>query len=165
MAPGSPVVVQQNGTAKVKRHVPPGIQTNGALTLNTSPSPSLPNRNPPASAKQTPNSAGDRSITASTIRPIHRARRETLSSIAGRSSRNSISMRAGSCSAETGHHEGGPPPFGSLCLPYIHLYSLEGRSANLVTVYCSSDSQRYTTKIQRLSAIISCPSSRERLPV
>ncbi|KAG5989102.1 hypothetical protein E4U52_005915, partial [Claviceps spartinae] len=111
MAPGSPVVVQQNGTAKVKRPVPPGIQTNGALTLNTSPSPSLPNRNPPASAKQTPNSAGDRSITASTIRPIHRARRETLSSIAGRSSRNSISMRAGSCSAETSHHEGGPPPF------------------------------------------------------
>ncbi|KAK8920060.1 SAGA complex subunit spt20 [Metarhizium anisopliae] len=77
-------VVQQNGAAKIKRPVPPGIQTNGIASSNSSPSPSMSAKKPPTSAKQAPNSASDRSITASTVRPVNRARRENSSQAAGK---------------------------------------------------------------------------------
>ncbi|KFG87048.1 hypothetical protein MANI_007853 [Metarhizium anisopliae] len=104
-------VVQQNGAAKIKRPVPPGIQTNGIASSNSSPSPSMSAKKPPTSAKQAPNSASDRSITASTVRPVNRARRENSSQAAGRNSRNSAGMRTGSFSVDAGAKDDGPPPY------------------------------------------------------
>jgi hypothetical protein len=69
-------------------------------------------KKPPTSSKQTPNSASDRSITASTVRPVNRARRELSSQAAGRNSRNSAGMRTGSFFADAGAKDGGPPPYG-----------------------------------------------------
>lgn len=109
MAPASPVV-QQNGAAKIKRPIPPGIQTNGITSLNSSPSPSMSHRSQPASAKQAPNSASDRSITASTVRPVNPTRRETSIQAPGRRSRDSAGMRTGSFSAGTTHHGVGLAP-------------------------------------------------------
>ncbi|KAL6864513.1 Spt20 family domain-containing protein [Trichoderma novae-zelandiae] len=95
---------------KIKRPVPPGIQTNGAASLAGSPSPSLASSKPP-SAKQPPNSASDRAITASTVRPINRVRRDTLNQASGRNSRNSAGMRSASLAADTAAHGYEPPPY------------------------------------------------------
>ncbi|PON23673.1 hypothetical protein TGAM01_v207320 [Trichoderma gamsii] len=81
-----------NAPGKIKRPVPPGIQTNGAASSTSSPSPSLSNIKPPSA--KAPSSASDRAITASTVRPNHRVRRDTLNLSAGRSSRNSAGLRS-----------------------------------------------------------------------
>lgn len=100
-------------SSKMKRPVPPGIQTNGAASsLAGSPSPSLASSKPPSSAKQPPSSASDRAITASTVRPINRVRRDTLNQTSGRNSRNSAGMRSASFAADTAAHGCDPPPYG-----------------------------------------------------
>ncbi|KAF4505833.1 hypothetical protein G6O67_007743 [Ophiocordyceps sinensis] len=111
MAPSSPVVVQQNGVTKAKRPVPPGIQTNGAMPSTSSPSPSMSAKKPPLSAKHTPTSAGDRTITASTVRPVNRARREASSQAQGRHSRNSAGIRAASFPADMPAQFSEPLPY------------------------------------------------------
>lgn len=103
--------VHHNVANKVKRPIPPGIQTNGMIqSSKSSPSPSMSAKKPPSSAKQPPHSASERSITASTVRPINRARREPSSQILGRNSRNSAGLRSASMAADmAGHDE--PPPY------------------------------------------------------
>ncbi|KAI8687713.1 hypothetical protein NCS55_00023300 [Fusarium keratoplasticum] len=111
MAPVGPVV-HQNVATKAKRPIPPGIQTNGVISSSkSSPSPSMSAKKPPPSAKQPPHSASERAITASTVRPINRARRETASQLAGRHSRNSAGLRSASMAAETTPHDAEPPPY------------------------------------------------------
>src|SRR6478609_6700074 len=111
MAPVGPIV-HQNVANKVKRPVPPGIQTNGAITSSkSSPSPSMSAKKPPPSAKQPPHSASDRAITASTVRPVNRARRETASQLQGRHSRNSAGLRSASLAADHSSHDAEPRPY------------------------------------------------------
>ncbi|SCN73918.1 related to positive cofactor 2 [Fusarium fujikuroi] len=111
MAPVGPIV-HQNVANKVKRPVPPGIQTNGAITSSkSSPSPSMSAKKPPPSAKQPPHSASDRAITASTVRPVNRARRETASQLQGRHSRNSAGLRSASLAADHSGHDAEPRPY------------------------------------------------------
>ncbi|KAK6722985.1 hypothetical protein SNK04_001837 [Fusarium graminearum] len=111
MAPVGPIV-QQNVAHKVKRPIPPGIQTNGAMiSSKSSPSPSMSAKKPPPSAKQPPHSASDRAITASSVRPINRARRETASQMQGRHSRNSAGLRSASMVADQIAHDAEPRPY------------------------------------------------------
>lgn len=124
MAPVGPAV-HHNVASKVKRPIPPGIQTNGnAQSSKASPSPSISSKKPPLSAKQPPHSASERSITASTVRPINRARRENSSQIAGRNSRNSAGLRSASMAADTAAQFAAPPPYSmSIIEPVVHVES------------------------------------------
>ncbi|KAL6411177.1 hypothetical protein AUP68_04875 [Ilyonectria robusta] len=105
-------VVHHNGNNKIKRPIPPGIQTNGATpSAKNSPSPLMSAKKPPLSAKQPPHSASERAITASTVRPVNRARRETSSQILGRNSRNSAGLRSASLVGDMSSHYREPPPY------------------------------------------------------
>jgi transcription factor SPT20 len=121
---------QNNVATKAKRPVPPGIQTNGGPSSTSSPSPLLSAKKPPPNAMQPPNSASDRSITASTVRPVNRARRETSSQIQGRNSRSSAGLRAQSISHENGTHDDGPIPYA--VTPTYILKKYAGRPPSLV---------------------------------
>ncbi|KAH7153084.1 Spt20 family-domain-containing protein [Dactylonectria macrodidyma] len=111
MAPVGPVV-HHNASNKIKRPIPPGIQTNGAITsAKNSPSPLMSAKKPPLSAKQPPHSASERAITASTVRPVNRARRETSSQVLGRNSRNSAGLRSASLAADMSSHDREPQPY------------------------------------------------------
>ncbi|KAG4295055.1 hypothetical protein FPRO06_01639 [Fusarium proliferatum] len=68
-------------------------------------------KKPPPSAKQPPHSASDRAITASTVRPVNRARRETASQLQGRHSRNSAGLRSASLAADHSGHDAEPRPY------------------------------------------------------
>src|SRR5690349_20070604 len=113
MAPVGPIT-QQNVANKVKRPIPPGIQTNGAMiSSKLSSSPSMSAKKPPPSVKQPPHSASDRAITASTVRPVNRSRRETALQLQGRHSRNSAGIRSASLTADHGAHDTEPRPYGT----------------------------------------------------
>ncbi|CAH0002013.1 unnamed protein product, partial [Clonostachys byssicola] len=110
MAPVGPVVVQ-NPISKMKRPPPPGIQTNGVVATTPSPSPSASAKKPPPSAKQpTPNPGVERNITTSTVRPVNRVRRDTITQL-GRNSRNSTGLRSSSVVADPQGLDGGPRPY------------------------------------------------------
>ncbi|KAH6885753.1 Spt20 family-domain-containing protein [Thelonectria olida] len=110
MAPVAAAVHQHVGN-KIKRPIPAGIQTNGAIPLaKNSPSPLMSAKKPPLSAKQ-PHSASERAITASTVRPVNRVRRDTSSQILGRNSRNSAGLRSASLAADMTRHSNQPPPY------------------------------------------------------
>jgi transcription factor SPT20 len=98
---------------KAKRPIPSNIQTNGAPSATASPSPLLSAKKPPVNGMQPPNSAGDRTITASTVRPVNRNRREASQQLQGRNLRNGVGTRAASLSLEHGVPDDGPIPYGN----------------------------------------------------
>ncbi|KFH48434.1 SAGA complex subunit-like protein [Hapsidospora chrysogenum ATCC 11550] len=85
----APVGAQPNGLSKVKRPAPPGIQTSDSLSTPLSVA-----SKPVGPAKSQPYSASERTITASTVRPVNRTRRESTMQL-GRNSRNSARLRSG----------------------------------------------------------------------
>lgn len=119
MAPTS-AVSQSTVATKMKRPVPPGIQTNGPISSTSSPSPSLANKKmTPGNQQQqpqqpAPNSASDRNIAVSTVRPINRMRREANAQNQGRNSRNSAGIRTGEDGNFSAIQDDGPPPYGKL---------------------------------------------------
>ncbi|RQM07694.1 hypothetical protein DH86_00001712, partial [Scytalidium sp. 3C] len=92
MAPSATTV--QSLTAKAKRPMPPGIQTNGINSSTSSPSPSMPARGlPSGGAKNAPNSAVS-NASNSASRSVNRQRPGQL---LGRGQRTtSLSLRSGS---------------------------------------------------------------------
>lgn len=168
MAPSSPVV-QQNGAAKAKRPVPPGIQTNGPMPATSSPSPSISAKKPPPSARQTPTSAGDRTITASTVRPVNRARREASFQAQGRNSRNSAGIRAASFSADMAAQYSEPLPYGKVfsCL-LAHFLSRPWTTsfANPKTnVRFSCPRRLYSEKVCRPAPLSGSPPAPDPFPI
>ena len=145
MAPVT-TAIQSNGATKTKRPAPPGIQTNGIPS--SSPSPLMSAKKPSPSAKPITISANDRTITASTVRPVSRTRREASSQAVGRNSRNSAGLRLGFGVMDSSAQDDEPPPYGMLYFPQgrvrcranllklfpIHTFSrsmLEGRPPSL----------------------------------
>lgn len=116
MAPVIPPVVPSGAGVKMKRPVPPNIQTNGASTSTSSPSPAMSAKKPPQSAKQPSASAAERTVTPSSVRPVSRTRREPLSLGLGRNSRNSVGNRAAFLSVGIGHSDATLKPSGILIL-------------------------------------------------
>ena len=104
---------QPPAPSKAKRSISATVQVNGDALPKSSPSPSLPSNKPPLNIKATPNSASDRTVTPSTVRPVNRNRRETSLHNAGRSSRNSAGLRSGSFSAAAAAQDEGSLPYGS----------------------------------------------------
>ncbi|GJC83593.1 SAGA complex subunit spt20 [Colletotrichum liriopes] len=105
MAPVVTAVQPPSVASKVKRPVPPGIQTNGANSIRSSPSPSM-------STKKPPNSATTNGANPQSARPVNRTRREP-STQAGRISRNSAGLRSASLAADMASAQAVEPP------PYI----------------------------------------------
>ncbi|KAK1994340.1 hypothetical protein LX36DRAFT_751786 [Colletotrichum falcatum] len=105
MAPVVTAVQPPSVASKVKRPVPPGIQTNGASSIRSSPSPSM-------SIKKTPNSATMNGANPQSARPANRTRREP-SNQASRISRNSAGLRSASFAADMASAQAVEPP------PYI----------------------------------------------
>ncbi|KAL2075702.1 hypothetical protein VTL71DRAFT_645 [Oculimacula yallundae] len=89
MAPSS--TATQSQTTKVKRPIPPGIQTNGINSSNSSPSPSISNSRLPPTTKYPPNSATSNGAgsSASGPRSASRIRRDAPPHLLGRGQRNS----------------------------------------------------------------------------
>ncbi|GJD04531.1 hypothetical protein ColKHC_13356 [Colletotrichum higginsianum] len=104
MAPVVTAVHPPSVASKVKRPVPPGIQTNGASSARSSPSPSM-------STKKPPNAATANGVNPQSARPTNRTRREP-STQAGRISRNSVGLRSASLAADmTSVQFVEPPPY------------------------------------------------------
>ena len=113
MAPVIPNGLQQNNSIKVKRAVPPGAQANVGTSSTPSPSLSAAKKPQPATKPPTPNSANDRTITASTVRPVNRVRRETNGQL-GRNSRNSAGLRSGELTSDGMPQGGSSRPYGEI---------------------------------------------------
>ncbi|KAF6822014.1 hypothetical protein CPLU01_12259, partial [Colletotrichum plurivorum] len=105
MAPVVTAIQPPAVASKIKRPVPPGIQTNGASSIRSSPSPSM-------STKKPPNSATTNGANPASARPANRPRREP-SAQGGRISRNSAGMRSASLAADMMTGQAVEPP------PYI----------------------------------------------
>ncbi|KAF9871159.1 hypothetical protein CkaCkLH20_11328 [Colletotrichum karsti] len=105
MAPVVTAIQPPAVASKIKRPVPPGIQTNGASSIRSSPSPSM-------STKKPPNSATMNGANPQSARPANRTRREP-SAHAGRNSRNSAGLRSASLAADLAAAQAVEPP------PYI----------------------------------------------
>lgn len=88
---------------KVKRPIPPGIQTNGINASNSSPSPSMSASRGSTGAKYPPTSATGTAAptSASGARSANRSRRDTPVQLLGRGQRNtSVGLRSGSVVGE-----------------------------------------------------------------
>ncbi|RFU27705.1 hypothetical protein B7463_g8631, partial [Scytalidium lignicola] len=99
MAPSATTV--QALTTKVKRPIPPGIQTNGINSSTSSPSPSMSARGlPSGGVKYPPNSAAS-NASNSGPRSANRTRRDTPGQLLGRGQRTtSVGLRSGSAVGE-----------------------------------------------------------------
>jgi len=87
--------------AKIKRPVPPGIQTNGINSSTSSPSPSLSSAKLPNSAKNPPHSATSNGVGASGPRSANRLRRDGSTQAFGRGQRSAVgSARLGGINAD-----------------------------------------------------------------
>ncbi|KAJ9138674.1 Autophagy-related protein 27 [Pleurostoma richardsiae] len=93
MAPASTSVQPSVHKKPTKGPVPPGIQTNGLSSSQSSPSPSLPTKRPP-------NPAAPNGANGAAARPPHRPKREVSGQLAGRASRNSTGLRSASIAGE-----------------------------------------------------------------
>ncbi|GKT44518.1 uncharacterized protein ColSpa_04699 [Colletotrichum spaethianum] len=102
MAPVVTAVQPPSVASKIKRPVPPGIQTNGASSIRSSPSPSM-------STKKPPNSATTNGANPQSARPANRTRREP-STQASRISRNSVGLRSASLAADMASAQAVEPP-------------------------------------------------------
>lgn len=130
MSPATAVATPTAAT-KGKKATPTNIHTNGVVSSTSSPSPSISNKKVSSGTKPAPNSAGDRNITVSTVRPVNRGRRDTSSGAAGRHSRNSAGLRTGDTSGNMTGQDDGPPPYSKfdllpsgLCLNLLTLIFL-----------------------------------------
>ncbi|KAH9216979.1 Spt20 family-domain-containing protein [Leptodontidium sp. 2 PMI_412] len=113
MAPST--TATQSQPSKVKRPVPPGIQTNGINSSTSSPSPSISNSRLPSTTKlptnpATSNGAGS---NASGARSASRNRRDAPPQLLGRGQRNSsVGMRSASLVGDSGiAHVAEPQPY------------------------------------------------------
>jgi len=102
MAPSA--TTTQSLSSKIKRPVPPGIQTNGINSSTSSPSPSMSAGRLPTPAKYPPNSAantGAGSITSGP-RSANRQRRDAPPQLLGRGQRNSsVGLRSSSIAGDS----------------------------------------------------------------
>lgn len=116
MAPST--TATQSQPSKVKRPVPPGIQTNGINSSTSSPSPSMSNSRLPSTAKYPPNSATSNGAgsNASGARSASRNRRDAPPQLLGRGQRNSsVGLRSASLVGESSiAHVAEPQPYGML---------------------------------------------------
>ncbi|CZR57002.1 uncharacterized protein PAC_06891 [Phialocephala subalpina] len=117
MAPSA--TATQSLSAKVKRPVPPGIQTNGINSSTSSPSPSMSaSRLPNGGSKYPPNSASSNGIGNSSagVRTASRIRRDAPPQLLGRGQRNSsvgLGLRSASIVGESAITQPAEPP------PYV----------------------------------------------
>jgi len=112
MAPVA-AAVQSSTTSKIKRPVPPGIQTNGVSSSRSSPSPSMSAKRPPPGVRQQsnpPNANG--SNASSSARGPNRQRRDASGQLLGRGQR-SAGLRSASIVPDFEmSHAVDPPPYG-----------------------------------------------------
>lgn len=98
MAPSA--TTTQSMSSKIKRPVPPGIQTNGINSSTSSPSPSMSASRLPSGSKVAPNSATSNGVgNSSAVRSANRARRDAPPQLLGRGQRNGsvgLGLRSGS---------------------------------------------------------------------
>ncbi|CZS97336.1 hypothetical protein WAI453_008549 [Rhynchosporium graminicola] len=99
MAPSASATQSQVVNPKVKRPIPPGIQTNGINSSTSSPSPSISNGKLPTTAKLPPNSATSNGAGSSSSGPrsASRVRRDAPAQLLGRGQRiSSVGLRSAS---------------------------------------------------------------------
>lgn len=114
MAPSA--TATQSLSSKVKRPVPPGIQTNGINSSTSSPSPSMSASRLPSAAKYPSASASSNGIgnTSSGARSATRIRRDAPAQLLGRGQRNSSAgLRSASIVGESAVAQPAEPqPYG-----------------------------------------------------
>lgn len=113
MAPSA--TTTQSLSSKIKRPVPPGIQTNGINSSTSSPSPSMSAGRLPSATKY-PNSVTSNGVGSSTSGPrsANRIRREPSGPLLGRGQRyNSGGLRSASLAGDHGSLQASEPmPYG-----------------------------------------------------
>lgn len=116
MAP-STATATQSQTSKVKRPVPPGIQTNGIHSSASSPSPSMSASRLPSAAKCPSNSATSNGAGSNSgARAANRNRRDAPSQLLGRGQRNSsVGLRFASAMEDSGNGQNADPQPYSTC--------------------------------------------------
>lgn len=108
MAPAA--TATQTVSTKIKRPIPPGIQTNGLNSSTSSPSPSMSTARLPSA-----NSNGAASAVNGP-RSANRNRRDAPTQLLGRGQRNSsVGLRSAGINGDSGAvHAVQPPPYGTL---------------------------------------------------
>ena len=119
MAPSA--TTMQSMASKIKRPVPPGIQTNGMNSSTSSPSPSLSASRLPSGSKVAPNSATSNGVgNSSAVRSANRSRREAPPQLLGRGQRNGsvgLGLRSGSIVGDSVAAQTlTPQPYGTLSI-------------------------------------------------
>jgi len=74
--------------SKIKRPIPPGIQTNGVVTSQSSPSPSMSAKRAPSAVRQPSNPPTTNGANPPSARPQNRPRRDASGNILGRGQRS-----------------------------------------------------------------------------
>lgn len=157
MAPSA--TVTQSMSAKVKRPVPPGIQTNGINSSTSSPSPSMSaGRLPNATPRNTSGSAASNGVPNGSAGPrsASRIRRDTPAQLLGRGQRNSsVGLRSASLMGESAMIPAGPQPYSKLCTWAKEI------KPNL----SSLDRRVYLIQAQRQSAFVDNPPTSKPFPI
>jgi len=121
MAPSTTAV--QSLSAKVKRPIPPGIQTNGINSSTSSPSPSMSaSRLPGSGAKYPPNSATSNGVGSrgAGVRATNRTPRDVPGQLLGRGQRNSsVGLRSASIAGDLNISQSAEPQ------PYSKQHALD----------------------------------------
>jgi transcription factor SPT20 len=152
MAPSA--TTTQPVSSKIKRPVPPGIQTNGINSSASSPSPSMSASRLPSGSKMGPNSATSNGVgNNSAVRPPNRTRREAPPQLLGRGQRNGsvgLGLRSGSIVGDSVVAQTlTPQPYGTLRI-HSHTYG---------TKFGSEIQRIYPKKVPRPTAVSHDPSS------
>jgi transcription factor SPT20 len=121
MAPSA--TTTQSMSSKIKRPVPPGIQTNGINSSTSSPSPSMSASRLPSGSKVAPNSATSNGVgNSSAVRSANRSRREAPPQLLGRGQRNGsvgLGLRSGSIVGDSVVPQTlTPQPYGTLSIQF-----------------------------------------------
>ena len=151
----APSATATQSLSKIKRPVPPGIQTNGINSSTSSPSPSMSTGRLPSAAKATPHSATTNGNGTSAPRSANRNRRDGSSQLLGRGQRNgSVGVRSSSILGDSGAVQAPP------VMPYG--MEVSGCHRSLLTLH-SQNRRVYSAEVPREPAIPDCPPTPDTL--
>ena len=159
-APAAPVAT------KVKRPIPPGIQTNGVAPSRSSPSPSMSAKRAPSAVRQPSNPPATGGTTPVSARPPNRPRRDASGQALGRGQR-SAGLRSASTAPDLATSPTTEPlPYGSYisALRHVQPRSMHACSS-LLTCEPSGHRSVHPQEVCRAPPVAHRPPVRDAFPL